>query len=226
MTDFYPLGRITPPSDPLDALFPAELHLMTIGDPTQPLPIKSKSWDGPRARINQGNLGACVGFTGENWMGTVPIQCRVSNDDAIRLYRACKQIDGIPNEEGTYDRALAKVLVARGQISRYLWAQGIDDFLQWLSNVGPVMVGTNWYSGMFNPDTGAMLHLTGSVAGGHEYLIRRLDLKNHRAVIRNSWGPDWGLNGEAWIDLDDLWRLVFQEGGDALCAVETRRAHA
>ncbi len=219
MPDF-PLGRIAVP-DVRDADYPASLHLMALA--AEPLPIVSKSWPGSALRINQGNEGTCVGHAGENWLGAKPIMDKVSHEHAKFLYDECKKIDGLPaGSEGTYDRALAKVLVGQGRIERYLWATGPDDFQRWLSNVGPIMVGTNWYEGMFNPSVNGTLSLTGSVAGGHEYLIRRLDLRHNRALIRNSWGAWWGIRGEAWIALDDLFRLVFNEGGDALCAVEKK----
>lgn len=218
MPDTYPLGRIAAP-DSRDAAYPASLHLMTVAADT----IVSKSWPAAALRINQGQEGTCVGHAGENWLGAKPIMDKISHEHARFLYDECKKVDGLPSgTEGTTDHALARVLVAEGRIERYLWAQGPNDFQQWLSHVGPIMVGTNWYESMFTPAANGMISLSGVVVGGHEYLIRRLDVRNHRALLRNSWGADWGLKGEAWINLDDLFRLVFDEGGDALCAVEKR----
>lgn len=220
------LGRIHV-EDVRDASFPMSLHL---GPVTLPKVPSSRMWRGQTLRIDQGQRGACVGFTGANWMGHLPIYDRVSNATGNALYDACKLIDGIPDIEGTYDRALAKVLVGQGRIERYLWAQTSDELKAWVLTTGPVMVGTNWYSSMFNPDAAARLWLSGQVAGGHEWLIRGWQRKRFPDDtifkgyfrMRNSWGPNWGDHGEAWIEESLLYRLVFQEGGDALGAVERK----
>jgi hypothetical protein len=212
----HALGRIHVP-DERDAQFPASLHLMAVGAPVQPV---SKSWAGATLRLDQGDVGACVGFAAENWRGATPVRDKVSNADALSIYAACKQIDGMPGEDGTSDRFSAQVLVQLGLIERYLWATAEAEFLQWLSHIGPVMVGTDWTQDMFTPDSTSTIHATGAVAGGHEYLVRQLDLKGRRAKIRNSWGATWGQKGEAWISLADLFNLVYKDNGDALCAVE------
>lgn len=219
----YHLGRVHVP-DVRDAAYPASLHLAML----PPAPPISKAWAGPSLRLDQGATSSCVGFAGEAWKGNAPIKDAISNADALSLYHACKAIDAI-SEEGTSDRYLAKVMVQQGRIERYLWATTPDQFLQWLSYVGPVMVGTAWYTDMFSPVlenvagvARFMLHPRGNVEGGHEYLVRRLDIRHRMALIRNSWSDQWAQRGEAWIALDDLFRLLFQEDGDALCAVERR----
>ena len=75
-------------------------------------------------------------------MQNSPVRDKVGNQTGIDLYRACKQIDGIPNEEGTYARALLKVLQGQGRVGRYLWAQNPTDIKNWVLTTGPVMVGT------------------------------------------------------------------------------------
>lgn len=226
MPDDYPLGRVQV-DDIRDSNFPMSLE---IGQPSALVLPKQKTWRGQPPRLNQGQRGACVGFTGANWMGHLPIYDRVSDTIGHALYDECKKIDGIPHIEGTYDRALAQVLVAQGRIERYLWAQSPDELKAWILTTGSVMVGTPWYSEMFNPDSKHRLWISGPVVGGHEYLVKGWERKhfNEEAAttgyyrIRNSWGPHWGDNGEAWIKEDLLYRLVFQEGGDALGAVEKR----
>ena len=42
-------------------------------------------------------------------------------------------------------------------------------------NVGPVVVGTNWYYGMFYPDTTGLIKIRGGLAGGHAYVINGVD---------------------------------------------------
>lgn len=214
------LGRVHV-EDTRDTQYPMSLHL-----PKAPALPMRKMWRSQVPRLDQGNIGACVGFTGANWLGALPLYNRVTDQTGLDLYYACKKIDGIPDEEGTYDRALAKVLVSQGRISRYLWAQNPDDLRTWVLTTGPVMVGTNWYESMFDPAPDAHNHLvldvSGSIAGGHEYLVRGYDTRSGMYRVRNSWGKNWADNGEVWIKESDLYRLVFSEQGDALGAVEQR----
>lgn len=177
-------------------------------------------WRGGPQRLDQGQHGYCVGFAAANWEQNRPTYTPVTNQTGIDLYMACKKVDGMPGVEGTYDRALMKVLVSQGRVSTYHWAQSSAELKDWILSTGPVLVGTNWYEGMFDPDTGHVIHLTGSVAGGHEYLVRGYDHARDAYRIRNSWSANWGDNGEAWLRAADLGRLVFAEGGDACAAVE------
>jgi hypothetical protein len=155
-------------------------------------------------------------------MGALPIMDRVSDQTGLDLYAECKKVDGLaPGTEGTHDRALAKVLVAQGRIERYLWAQTPAELRAWVLTTGPVMVGTNWYERMFDPGPDRRLRPEGAVVGGHEWLVRGF-CPGLGYRMRNSWGPGWGARGEAWISEEDLVRLVFEEGGDALGAVEKR----
>lgn len=215
----HTLGRIDPPPDPRDAAYPMALHLGAIG----PKVYTSRYWVAGRSSLDQGNIGACVGFAGANWEQNSPVRDAVSNQTGLDLYHACKAIDGSPNVEGTFDRALMKVLLAQGRIERYLWAQKPAELLDWVLTTGPVMVGTNWYEGAFDPDAKGFVSLTGKVAGGHEYLVRGYSNPRKAYRCRNSWGPNWGLKGEFWISAENLNRLIFTENGDA-CAATERKA--
>lgn len=33
----------------------------------------------------------------------------------------------------------------------------------------------------------------------HSMIIRGLDEENHRVLVRNSWGKNWGIDGDFWI---------------------------
>lgn len=209
------LGRVENPPDARDANHP----MSAVLDAVTVTPPPSKMWRGGPTRINQGALGACVGFTGANWLQNWPTYTRVSNQTGFDLYAACKLTDGIPNIEGTYSRALMQVLAAQGRVARYLWANNPDELKTWVLTQGPVMVGTNWHADMFDPDANGLLHPTGAVVGGHEYLVRGYSRKPDAYRIRNSWGANWGRNGEAWIRATDLYNLVFNTG-DAVAAIE------
>lgn len=214
------LGRIPGPSDSRDRDYPMALRLVAAAAPP-----KSRYWYPGQATLDQGSLGACVGFTGANWMQNSPVRDKVGNQTGIDLYRACKQIDGIPDVEGTYARALLKVLQGQGRVGRYLWAQNPTDIKNWVLTTGPVMVGTAWTESMFTPDANGYLTVAGNEVGGHEYLIRGYSADRDAYLCRNSWGADWGIHkGSSWygrggeflLKRADLEKLVFQMWGDAI----------
>lgn len=207
----YSLGRIPSPPDQRDLNFPMSLVLGTV----VALP-KRRMWRAGTFKLNQGNLGACVGFTGANWLQNTPVRTRVTNQTGFDLYQACKKVDGIPNTERTYSRALLGVLQKQGVVRRYLWADSLANIRDWVLGVGPVMVGTAWFNDMFDPDRSGQVHASGSFVGGHEYLVRGFDVKTQLFRCVNSWGPNWGLNGEFTVSAADLTSLVFGNGGDAI----------
>jgi C1A family cysteine protease len=55
--------------------------------------------------------------------------------------------------------------------------------------------------------------------GGHAYLINGMDVKRGLARGKNSWGRGWGKAGAFRIPLDDLDRLI-REDGEACLALE------
>lgn len=210
------LGRVLrPPEDPRDADHPFSAAL-----PATIIRPRSKVWRRGHNRLNQGNTPHCVGFAGANWEQALPTYRRVDDGRGHTLYNACKAIDGIPNEDGTYDRALMKVLQQNGQVGRYLWAQTMDELLDWLATNGTVLIGAPWYSGFDNPDAQGVVRLTGFVRGGHEWHVLGADFRKGIAVCENSWGKEWALSGRFYVPFEAIERLVFQDSGDACTAIE------
>ena len=81
------------------------------------------------------------------------------------------------------------------------------------------MLGTAWYAGMSTPKNGLM-NTSGAHQGGHAYLLIGYDDTRRVALIQNSWGLDWGVEGgRARISYDDLHRLLLS-GGEACIATE------
>ena len=216
------LGRVPGPEDPRDGNYPMQLVLGAV----KSMPT-SRYWYPGNVALNQGNVGACVGFTGANWMQNSPTRTSVSDQTGLDLYAECKKIDGIPNIEGTYARALLEVLRAQGKVKRYLWANGLGDIRAWVLSTGPVLVGTPWYESMFKPGADGRVSLGGTIAGGHEYLIRGYSRPLDAFRCRNSWGGGWGIGagspwagsgGEFWLSSAQLEILIWGRGhwGDAI----------
>lgn len=70
---------------------------------------------------------------------------------------------------------------------------------------------------MFAPDKDNIIHPTGSIAGGHAWLLNgKIPGFKHGIT---SWGPDFGINGGFWIP-DNEFEALFHQQGEAIAAVE------
>lgn len=179
----------------------------------------SNLWPFNGALLDQGDQGHCTGFGGGNFEINDPVNTPCTNAEAHRLYYLCKDFDGEPGaENGSTVRSIAKVLRSLGRISNYAFAVSTDEISYWLLHNGPVIVGTEWYEGMFLPDADNVIHPTGQLAGGHCFLLNAV-CANQTYQIHNSWGDRWGVHGEALISVTDF-AALFEYGGEALAAVE------
>lgn len=168
---------------------------------------------------DQGMVPSCVGHAWAGWLAASPIrQQPILPDGLYDLARHYDEFDG-EDYDGTSVRGAAKVLSLTGHIAEYRWAWEMSDAIKWVLSTSPVVLGVSWYEGMEEPDTGGFVHATGDVLGGHAILWCGVDLDKKTAWLRNSWGPDWGRNGTCRISLDDLGRLI-GEDGECCTAVE------
>ena len=138
-----------------------------------------------------------------------------------RIYWEAQKIDpwdggaypgAAPFYEGTAVLAGAKVCQALGHFAEYRWAFGLRDLILAVGYTGPVVLGINWYEGMFNPDVDGFIRPTGLIAGGHALLVHGVSVSGSYVKIHNSWGPSWGQNGGAKITFTDLERLLNEDG--------------
>lgn len=213
-------GRIRSVPDPRDAQYPLRELL-----PPTPSARLSRYWWQQGWYGDQGNKPECVAYAALHWLADGPVTQRGPQPvvDPDVLYHECQVDDEIPGEDydGTTTRGAMKAMQARGYIQSYHWAQTVDDVIQCLLEVGPVLIGTNWYSGMMEPDEAGMIHVMGTVVGGHE---TKLDgVNTHVELVRgkNSWGRDWGHGGNYYLSFKDLDRLL-REDGEMVLAVEKR----
>ena len=213
------LGRLTTAEIyKAKALYPMALGLQGA---TGEMP-SDRQWNIGPIR-DQGQEPMCVGFTGWAWEFTQPNDSwwDTQQPDGPTLYNLAQQNDGIPIPHwGSTVLGLLKGLNSLGLIGSYLWATTLNDVITWLSLKGPVMVGTNWYEGMFNPDANGFVQLTGNPIGGHAYMIYGVNNDERYVYCQNSWGTGWGQGGLFKMSFADLNRLLFQEGGEAACALE------
>lgn len=216
-TPDYPLGRIPAP-DERDHRF----LMATVLPAEEPPLLRSVSYRrGPI--LDQGSTPSCVGHGWKAWLEGDPIRQR-GGPGAMAIYHEAQLVDEWEgtNYSGTSVRAGAKVLHALGYISSYIWAFDEVTVRRWLlSRRGGVVIGVNWYAGMFSSDSAGYLSLSGSLAGGHCVWVRGYNRPRDAYRIQNSWSEAWGDRGQAWLRASDLSRLLVEDG-ECCCGIEAR----
>ena len=209
-------GRLHSP-DERDGKYPVLMRAAT--------PRMFRYWNDTGAFYDQLQTPQCVAYAWAHWLEDGPITydgLRFSAEAIRDLYWEAQQRDEWPgsNYEGTSVRGGAKALLDRKLITEYRWAFTIEQVVSCLLHDGPMVVGTNWYSGMFQADSEDILHIRGGVSGGHAYCLNGINLKRGLIRIKNSWGTTWAGDGRAMISIEDFERLL-REDGEACLAKES-----
>lgn len=215
-----PIEFIEEPSSPLDPrlgriaqldIRSAEFPVRALLEPT--MVLHTQLWPCPEY-LNQGSEGSCVGFSMGHDVIAEPMSLPFTYDQARHVYKEAQKIDPWPGEayEGTSVLAGIKILQQLNYVTEYRWAFGIDDVIQTLSNLGPIIFGINWYQGMFSPDAEGIIRPTGSLAGGHAILAVGYDHERQLVRFHNSWGTWWGKSGDCFMTVADLTTLLAQNG--------------
>lgn len=199
-----------------------------------PSDIRGKTWGQPGPRLDQGHEGACVGFgvTHELLAWPAPVSPTTATAKFAReaIYWEAQRNDpwaggaypgASPFSEGTSVLEGVKAAQRLGYYGEYRWAFTVEDIMRAVSHEGPVVVGVDWYEGMDRYNAAGLVHPTGSVRGGHCFLIRGLILKPTLAGrtgygplfrCRNSWGIDWGVNGDFYIPVEEYAEKLLSNG--------------
>jgi hypothetical protein len=181
----------------------------------------SMRWEVKRI-LDQGAKPHCVGFAWAGFGISVPVFDDWTDVQGDAIYYEAKKLDGDPGgENGSTTRSGVQAFMKFGSLQNnaYAFANSIQDITDWLLSSGPVIVGTNWYDGMFYPDSNSVVSISGSVAGGHEYMLSGYDTLTRLVLCTNSWGTGYGKAGQFYMSLDTLARLMAEQG-DACTAME------
>jgi hypothetical protein len=216
----YPLGREYV-KDERDMNYLIENHFESVYKKNSN--IKTKYWNADVWWGDQGRTPQCVGYAWCHWIEDGPIVHKGLHPLIAPnlIYESAQKLDEWPGEnyKGTSVRAGAKFLKNKKLISSYFWTFDVNTLINTVLNVGPVVVGTNWYYNMFFPGLKGQIKIGGYLAGGHAYVINGVNLINKTFRIKNSWGRKWGDSGHAYISFNDMTRLI-RENGEVCIARE------
>lgn len=193
---------------------------------------ESRFWV-PGIVLDQGREGACVGFGCTAEALASPVRWRPVDPDtpgpwahlnpaqraAREVYRAAQRIDEWEGEsyEGTSVRAGMLVGRERGWWDGFRWAFNMIE-LRAALELGPIVIGVEWRDGMYDAP-GGWLTPEGLVVGGHCLLVTGYSAPRNAYRLRNSWGKEWGRNGQAYIAAGHLDQILFQARGEAAVPV-------
>lgn len=176
--------------------------------------LVTKIWD-TAVTLDQGTEGACTGFATAHELNAEPCVVPVDNGMAQALYQRARQLDEWPGEDYDGSSVLAAVKAATEQgfyEQGYRWAFDENNLALAVSTIGPAILGVPWMEMMSRPDADGYIHAEGKVVGGHAILCKGIDVERDAYLLHNSWGPSWGLEGDAWISRDDLRALLADHG--------------
>lgn len=222
-----PLGYVRPPDNRHIELYP-----IRRGD-VNPLAKLQRPklvvWPGG-VRYDQGNEGACVGYSISGWCSAWDYkQKQYTWYDAHWLYREAQKADEWPGEaySGTSVRAGLDVARHRGVpqrdnaqrlfLTEYRWATQTEDLLDHIAFVGPIVCGMDWYGDFDKPKRGTIngksvyqigVNDLGRRRGGHSIMASgycRDDEGKEWIRFQNSWGYRYPLVWMPRSTIDRLW---------------------
>jgi hypothetical protein len=173
--------------------------------------------------FDQGTEGACVGFALGHELAARPAEVKGLSYDFLveNVYWEAQKSDpwhggsypgAVPVYHGTSVLAGVKRIKDLGYIKEYRWAFNIDDVLYGIGHNGPAVLGIPWHNDMYYPDDKGFIKPTGDVVGGHAILARAVNVKKGYVTLRNSWGKEWGKDGDCYITFEDLEKLLKDRG--------------
>ncbi|MBB3752627.1 hypothetical protein FHT44_005139 [Mycolicibacterium sp. BK634] len=189
--------------------------------------LKPVDWDDDAPITDQGQIGGCTGWTmldilnnhlfRGNRVHATKSDALLPNNKGLDLYSRATRLDGIanntypPTDEGSSGLGAVKAGKAEKFVLTYTHGFSMNDFLVALQHQ-PVMVGTVWTQGMFDPDKTGLVRPTGVQQGGHEYGAFGYNPATGLIKFRNHWTDQWGVKGRFYIRATDFEKLLAAQG--------------
>jgi hypothetical protein len=208
--------RLRAPAPLMDRLWP---HGPILDQGTAPpLSLHDASGCTGHAGVNAANVMTLAAHT-----GPADVRPPLDSGDAMRLYEAAQLLDEVPGEAypGTSILALMKAGQAAGYWGAYLWAFGTRDIAQAILQVGPVVIGIPWLSGMTDTSPEGIVTVAGSDQGGHALCLFAIKMvvggrPGPWFGALQTWGEGVGDHGVIWFHHKDLARLLHGLGEAAI----------
>jgi hypothetical protein len=200
--------------------------------PAAPLPTKPVEWGISIPPLNQGQTSACTGNAFAQFLNTdfaASLRKKMNKEffteeDALDIYGHATHDDGLhdastgyypPDDTGSSGLGAVKACQELGYVSTYQHTFSFQMFLHALATQ-PVCVGTAWTNDMENADENGLVSVgsldDSNIAGGHEYLAIGFNPLTQLIKFRNSWGNDWGIDGDFFVSYSDYQQLLVNQG--------------
>jgi len=189
-------------------------------EPISKVRIKAKG-----NHLDQGREGACVGMGLTNAMRYEPnigdLQKYDEHFAITQIYWEAQKNDPFPGGEypgasprmgGTSLLEGAKQLKRLGLIKSYRWAFSIDELILGLGYFGVAVVGIPWYSRMSEPESDGRIRIGGQIEGGHCLDTIQYNKNSGKLRLAQTWGMEHGDRGEVYIMIDEMDRLLHEQG--------------
>lgn len=164
-----------------------------------------KVWD--RGEVwDQGGQNSCVGFACAMLLESDPKAVKSPDPDLI--FQEAKKFDAAA-KTGTGIRSGLKALQKMGYVKSYYMTDEITEIIVAVLNLGPVVVGIDFYHGMIKAVD--RLYASGGIAGQHAVVVYGVDLKKEDFLIVNSHGVEWGVLGTARVSFATM-KKIFKYG--------------
>ena len=193
--------------------------------------LPDRFWTPLGPALDQGGLGACTGNAMVlsrvskpwTWSGTLdPVELEKL---AVSIYADATKRDPFPgtyppDDTGSDGNSVMSVAKERGLISGWTSVYTFAGLQRQLQK-GPCILGSNWYTSMFYPNSCGQLDIWGNVEGGHETTIRGIRYDTKQVLLETSWGNKFGVSvngrgGLFWLTFGSVERLL-NEGADIEC---------
>lgn len=230
------LGRVYIPN-PGSRRYPVSAALRRTA--YTPANWKSRRWQmgGPRpTRLtwrDQSWTSKCVEFGETHILMLEPIVRFDAAELTRGLYEWAQANDYWPGTEPTYygtsvDAGLQFLLHQIKVIKEYRWVTSMDDVLARLSATaknggGPIVVGTDWYTGMDNENGKGVWTPDGTYRGGHCWVVRGHHSPSAKRSGKILCGNSHDGNFEAVMEYDAFEWLMFAQNGEGACITELPR---
>jgi hypothetical protein len=156
--------------------------------------------------------------TGAEYWG--PGRIPFTESGAIGLYREVTADDPFPgayppDDTGSDGLSMAKVFAALGLVPGYQHTFDLASALTALQTY-PLLGGTEWTNDMFDPDPYGRVRPTGTVAGGHEWIVDEYLPTSRYGVpmvgCTTSWSESFGADGRFFLIVSDFGKLLKADG--------------